>query len=93
MDNRINDVEVKLQDQIEGLDKKYNVLKEQLAKFTKIFEDEKFQKDNNKNKQNDELKNFENKVKNMLMEERKVKYLKIYLKIKNFLNIANPKFC
>jgi hypothetical protein len=65
-----------MQDHLNQLDKKYNVLKDQLSKYTKIIEE-----DNCEGKKNikkspervDEIKLFENKVKGLLFEERNVK--------------------
>lgn len=71
IDNKINEVENKLGDQIDSLDRKYNALKDQLTNLTKLYEEEKFNKENSGNKKTkEELKNFEVRVKNMLMEER-----------------------
>jgi hypothetical protein len=62
-----------MHDHIDTLDKKYNTLKDQLAKLTKAYEEEKYIKDN-KIKQNEELKLFEGKIKQMLLEDRQVNF-------------------
>jgi hypothetical protein len=63
-------MENKLQDQLDSMDKKYNSLKDQLAKLTKDYEEEKNNKNEPRQKHSEEFKIFENKIKNLFMEER-----------------------
>jgi hypothetical protein len=81
IEQKINDVEENLMGNIEALEQKYTLLKDQISKFTKAVEDEKHSKEKQKSKQNEELKHLENRIKNMLLEEREV--LKILYKILN----------
>lgn len=85
IDHKINEVDNKLQEHIDSLDKKYNSLKDQISKLTKYYEEDKFYKEGSKNKQNEELKNFETKVKSMLLDERQVR--------KYFVTSINLIFC
>jgi hypothetical protein len=70
LDNKISDVELKLFENIEKMENKFNSLKEQMIKFTKIYEEEKANKLIHRNKNLEELKIFETKIKNLLNEER-----------------------
>lgn len=72
LDNKINDVEIRLYDNIETLDNKYNTLKDQIAKLTRMLEEEKSGKDSNKNKNKEDFKNFEIRIKALVTEEREV---------------------
>jgi hypothetical protein len=55
------------------LENKYNGLKDQMVKFTKQYEEDKAQRELVKVKSNtDEFKNFENRIKVLLGEERQV---------------------
>jgi hypothetical protein len=72
IDNQINSVEIKLQEHIELLDRKYNTLKDQISKMTKNFEEEKIIREEGKYRQNEDVKKFEEKFRNMLIEERYV---------------------
>ena len=54
------------------MDKKYNSLKDEIFILSKTFEDDKFNKENPKNKQNEDIKKFEIKFINMLAEEKQV---------------------
>ena len=58
---------------IEALEMKYSLLKDQISKFTKIVEDEKNLKEKMKNKNNEEIKSLENRIKNMFTEEKEVR--------------------
>jgi DNA repair ATPase RecN len=72
LDSKITNVESKVNENIETLDKKYNALKEQVSKLTRLYEEERHSKElNSKTKYaSDELKNFEIKIKNIFSEER-----------------------
>jgi hypothetical protein len=63
-------VEENLLSNIEGLEMKYSLLKDQISKFTKIIEDEKTAKEKFKSRGNDEIRQLENKIKVMFSEER-----------------------
>jgi hypothetical protein len=56
----------------EVLEEKYKLLKEQMINITKLVEDEKTSKQNISKKQDEDLKNFENKIKKYLQDEREV---------------------
>lgn len=73
----MNEVEENLLSNIEALENKYSLLKDQLTKFTKFVEDEKGQKEKIKSKSNDELKQMEGRIKSMLSEERE--FMKSYV--------------
>ncbi len=52
------------------MDKKYNNLKDQILKLTKIIEEEKFQKDQIKIKQAEDFNTLEEQIKNLLEDEQ-----------------------
>lgn len=66
----MNEIEENLLSNIEALESKYTLLKDQIVKFTKSFEDEKIVNDKSKTKYSEEIKLLDNKIKNMLTEER-----------------------
>lgn len=70
LDNRISEVDNKVNDNFEILDKKYNSLKEQITKLTRIIEEEKNTKENIRLKQVEDFKNLESQIKNLLEEEQ-----------------------
>ena len=70
LENKIIDVDSKMNDNLEILDKRYNSLKEQIAKLTKIIEEERNQKENLKTKQAEDFKNLEVQIKSLLEEEQ-----------------------
>lgn len=70
LENKIIDVDSKMNDNFEILDKRYNSLKEQIAKLTKIIEEERNQKENLKTKQAEDFKNLEVQIKSLLEEEQ-----------------------
>lgn len=70
IENRILDVDNKMSDNFEILDKKYNNLKDQVAKLTKIIEEEKHQKEILKTKQAEDFRNLELQIKSLLEEEQ-----------------------
>lgn len=72
-DNKINDLNIKYQDKAEELDKKANHLKDQTLKFMRFFEEERNLRENNKLKIAEDLKIIEDKVFNIIKEERTVK--------------------
>jgi len=64
---------------IETLETKYNILKDQVSKLTKVVEEDRNQRDregNSKSKESRdrEFKEFENKIKGLLSEEKEVSY-------------------
>ena len=73
IDNKINAVDNRLQEHLEVLDRKYNALKEQVSRMTKIFDEEKFNREDSKGRQSEEIRNFEGKIRNMLLDERHVR--------------------
>jgi hypothetical protein len=73
IDNKINSLEINLQENLEHLDRKYNVLKDQISKITKNFEDERTIREDGKYRQVEEIKKIEEKFRNMLNEERYVR--------------------
>jgi hypothetical protein len=70
LEQKVNEVEENLLSNIDALEMKYSLLKDQIAKFTKIVEEEKQSKEKLKSKSNDELKGLESRLKNMINEER-----------------------
>lgn len=70
LENRIIDVDNKMNDNYEILDKKYNNLKDQIYKLTKIIEEEKNNKEIIKMKQIEDFRNLENQIKTLLEEEQ-----------------------
>lgn len=77
LEHKIHEVEENFNANIEALDLKYSLLKDQITKFTKIIEDEKASKEKFKSKNHEEVKNLENKIKAMFTEERE--NTKVYL--------------
>jgi hypothetical protein len=77
LEQKVNEVEENLLNNIESLESKYSLLKDQLTKFTKLIEEDKESKDRIKNKSNDEIKHLEGRIKNMFNEERE--YMKNYV--------------
>lgn len=77
IEQKINEVEDSFQLNLDSLEQKYSVLKDQIAKFSKIIEEERQSKEKSKSKSNEEMKMFESKIKTMLLEERE--YLKAYV--------------
>ncbi len=55
---------------IEALEQKYSLLKDQMTNITKLVSDEKEKKEKMKNKSSEEIKQLEAKLKNMFNEER-----------------------
>ena len=70
LEKQIIDVDNKIADNFDIMDKKYNNLKEQIFKLTKVIEDEKNQKDQMKVKQADDFRILEHQIKNLLEEEQ-----------------------
>ena len=70
LEQKVNEVEENLLGNIDALEMKYSLLKDQIAKFTKIVEEDKQVKEKFKTKSNEELKSLENRIKNMFGEER-----------------------
>lgn len=73
LEEKLNDMEENLTGNINTLEMKYSLLKEQLAKFTKIIEEDKAAKQKIKTKTTEELKQLENRIKTLITEEREVK--------------------
>lgn len=57
---------------VEALEQKYSLLKDQISKITKIIEDEKYTKEKTKSKKDEDIKNMENRIKHIFNEEREV---------------------
>jgi hypothetical protein len=70
IENRIIDVDNKMSDNFQILDKKYNNLKDQISKLSKIIEEERNQKENLKTKQAEDFRNLEIQIKSLLEEEQ-----------------------
>jgi len=70
LENKIIDVDNKMSDNFEILDKKYNNLKDQISKLTKVIEEEKNQKEILKAKQAEDFRNLEIQIKSLLEEEQ-----------------------
>lgn len=70
LENKIIDVDNKMNDNFDILDKKYNNLKDQILKLTKIIEEEKNNKEMIKMKQIDDFRNLEVQIKTLLEEEQ-----------------------
>jgi len=70
LDKQIKDIDNHMAENFNMMDKKYNHLKDQILKLTKIIEDEKFQKDQIKIKQAEDFNNLEEQIKNLLEEEQ-----------------------
>lgn len=70
LEQKVNEVEENLLSNIDALEMKYSLLKDQIAKFTKIVEEEKQSKEKLKSKSNEEIKALESRIKNMINEER-----------------------
>lgn len=70
LEQKVNEVEENLLSNIDALEMKYSLLKDQIAKFTKIVEEEKQSKEKLKSKSNEEIKGLESRIKNMINEER-----------------------
>jgi hypothetical protein len=77
LDIRLNEMENKIQNRIDELNEKYNVLKEQMAKMMRYQGDYRNEKGSNKHKYNEEIRNLENKITVMLQDERKVNLIYI----------------
>ncbi len=70
LEQKVNEVEDNLLGNIDALEMKYSLLKDQITKFTKIVEEDKQVKEKLKTKSNEELKSLEYRIKNMFGEER-----------------------
>ena len=70
IEQKINTVEDTFNTNLDSLEKKYSILKEQLVKFSKLIEEDRANKEKAKNKNYDDLKQFETKVKGMMTEEK-----------------------
>lgn len=77
IEQKINSIEDNFNTNLDTLEQKYALLKEQLAKFSKLIEEDKAAKEKTKNKNVEDLKNFEVKIKAMMQEERE--FLKNYV--------------
>ena len=77
IESKITEVEENFNTNIDSLEQKYNILKEQISKFAKMIEEDKINKEKAKKKNSEDLKNFESKIKEMMMEERE--FLKNYV--------------
>jgi hypothetical protein len=70
LEQKVNEVEENLLSNIDALEMKYSLLKDQITKFTKIVEEEKQSKEKLKSKSSEELKGLESRIKIMINEER-----------------------
>ncbi len=70
LENKILEVDNKMNDNFEILDKKYNNLKDQMMKLTKIIEEDKNNKEMTRIKQIEDFRNLENQIKTLLEEEQ-----------------------
>ena len=77
IENKITEVEENFNSNLESLEQKYNILKEQIGKFAKMIEEDRLNKEKAKNKNSEDLKVFEGKIKEMMLEERE--FLKNYV--------------
>ena len=77
IEQKINNIEDNFNSNLDTLEQKYSLLKEQLAKFSKLIEEDKIAKEKSKSKSIEDLKNFEGKIKAMMQEERD--FLKNYV--------------
>jgi hypothetical protein len=77
METKINEVENNFKTNIESLEQKYDILNEQIGKFSKMLDEEKDLKEKKKIKNEEELKEFEQDITNLLSEERE--FLKSYV--------------
>jgi hypothetical protein len=57
---------------VELIEEKYKLLKEQMVHITKLVEDEKKVKENMTKKQDEEIKNLETRIKKHFQDEREV---------------------
>jgi len=86
----VNDIEENLLSNFEALESKYTLLKDQMAKFNKIYEEEIFSKEKLKSRNNEEFKSMEIKIKAMFSEfkEQNKNYIEdIFKKFENKLTI------
>ena len=77
IESKINEVEENFNTNLDSLEQKYNILKDQIGKFAKMIEEDRINKEKAKNKNSEDLKNFESKIKEMMLEERE--FLKNYV--------------
>ena len=77
IESKINEVEDNFNTNLDSLEQKYNILKEQIGKFAKMIEEDRLNKEKAKNKNSEDLKIFEGKIKEMMLEERE--FLKNYV--------------
>ena len=77
IEQKITDVEDTFNSNLDSLEQKYNLLKDQLSKFSKLIEEDRANKEKAKNKNYEDLKEFEHKVKSMMQEERE--FIKTYV--------------
>ncbi|MCQ2818495.1 MAG: hypothetical protein MJ252_14600 [archaeon] len=77
IEQKISNIEDNFNSNLDTLEQKYSLLKDQLAKFSKLIEEDKLAKEKTKNKSIEDLKNFEAKIKTMMQEERD--FLKNYV--------------
>ena len=77
IESKINEVEENFNTNLDSLEQKYNILKDQIGKFAKMIEEDRLNKEKAKNKNSEDLKNFESKIKEMMLEERE--FLKNYV--------------
>jgi len=70
LENKILEIDNKMNDNFEVLDRKYNNLKDQITKLTKIIEEEKNSKELVKMKQIEDFRNLELQIKTLLEEEQ-----------------------
>ena len=77
IENKIIEVKDNFRTNIASLEQKYNILNSQMNKFSQIIEQEKIKKEKNKINKEIELKELEQDIKNMLLQERD--FMKSYI--------------
>ena len=70
IEQKINTVEDTFNTNLDSLEQKYAILKDQLVKFSKLIEEDRASKEKAKTKNFEDLKQFETKVKSMMQEEK-----------------------
>lgn len=75
--SKIKEVEDNFRTNIDSLDQKYSILNEQFDKFSNMLQEEKILKEQKRIKNEEELNEFEQDIKNIIAEERE--FLKSYV--------------
>ena len=77
IENKIKEVKDNFKTNVDSLEQKYSILNSQMIKFNQIIEEDKINKEKNKIKNELELKELEQEIKNMLTKERE--FMKSYI--------------